>query len=854
MFWRKRRSQGDFREEIESHLALESDQIRDTGSAADPESAARRAFGNVTSVQEASYERNRWMFFDHLTRDVTQGFRQMKNRPGFSAVVILTLALGIGANSAIFSIIQAVLLRPLPYKDPGRLAMLFSADPAHELHEGRVSLLNFADWKRQSQSFEDMTVFIGQTFLLGTEASPERMRSARVPANFWTVLGVKPELGRVFSAEEESHGERVAVLSHSLWQQKFGGQKEALGAGLTMDGRTYRVIGVMPREFQFPFPDTKVWEPITAHPYWTTRDRQNRRSSANWFVLGRIRQGVNWTRAREEMNLIGRRLQAAYPESGIPPDVEIVLLDLQSTGRFRLSLWLLFGSVFILLLIACVNVASLLLARGSVRRREFALRRALGAGRLRLASQILTETLVLACCGGLLGLLLASIAAKALVALGPSDIPRLADARIDLPVILFTAAISIFTAALAALWPALESGTNRAAARQGTTVSARLAGDLLVAGEFGLALVLVTGAGLLVHSFLRLRAVELGFHPDHLLMMRIDLHTGKSPDQQVAYFENAIGRIDSLPGVRAAAAITGFLRTDPEEGVEIEGRPPLSPGPCDDVIAGPYFETAGIPLKRGRVFSHEDRRNSPPVAIINETMARAYWPNGNAVGQRFRFRAATPWLTVVGVTGDMRRQGIERQIAPQVFRPHSQASEDMMEVIVRTNVEPDTMATAIQREVLSLDRTIPKFSVATVEEKLGDQAAERRFDTFLLGGFAFAALFLSAIGIYGLMHHLVAQRTSEIGVRMALGARPGTVMSLVLRHGLRLALTGVAAGLVGSLSLSRALSGVLYGVTQTDPAAFATSTLLLLAVAFAACWMPARRAARIDPIAALRQD
>jgi predicted permease len=350
-----------------------------------------------------------------------------------------------------------------------------------------------------------------------------------------------------------------------------------------------------------------------------------------------------------------------------------------------------------MLLIACINVAGLLLARGTVREREFSIRRALGAGRLRIAGQVLTETLVLSMCGGLLGLALASSGAAAIQAFGPSDIPRLAEARIDWVVILFTAGVTVFTALLASVWPAFESGKTRLGSRQWTSASTRHAGDLLVIGEFALALILVASATLLIHSFLRLRAVELGFRPDHLLAMRVDLHVGKTNDQQAAYFEEAIQRADAIPGVRSAAAVTGFLRTDPEDSVQIEGHALQHPGPCEDLISGPFFETAGIPLRRGRVFSDRDRRGTTPVAIINDTMARTYWPGADPIGKRFRFRESLPWLTVVGVTGDMRRQGIERQIAPQVFRPHRQGEEDMMDIVVRTNSEPLSVAPVIQK-------------------------------------------------------------------------------------------------------------------------------------------------------------
>lgn len=854
MFWRKKRSFIDFKEEIDSHLAHETDQIRDAGRCADPASAARRVFGNVTTVQEAHYEYARWMWFDHLTRDLRHAMRQIKNRPGFSAIVMLTLALGIGTNSAIFSIVQAVLLRPLPYKDPSQLAMVFAGDPARELHGGRTSLLNFADWKSQNRSFEDLTIFIGQTFLLGTDGSPERMRSARVPANFWTLLGVAPELGRVFTPEEEKQRERVCVLSYQLWQQQFGGAKDVLGNSLVMDDRSYQIVGVMPPEFRFPFPDTQVWEPITAHPYWTTRDRQNPRASSIWLVLGRIKPEVPWARAQEEMSAIERRLQGEYPGDQLPASIAVVPLDVLTTVKFRLSLWLLFGSVVLILLIACINVAGVLLARGSAREREFALRRALGAGRLRLAAQLLTETLVLAACGALLGLLLASAAIGCIKAFAPTGIPRLAETRIDWQLILFTAAITLFSALFASLWPVFQSNGTQTSSRQWTSVSMRRVRDLLVAGEFALALVLVSTAGLLIHSFLRLQAVELGFHPDHLLAMRIDLHVGKSNDQQVAYFEDAIKRVEQLPGVRSAAAITGFLRTDPEDAVEIEGRQPQHPGPCEDLIAGPYFETAGIPLLAGRVFSDRDRRASLPVAIINQTMARAYWPGHNAIGRRFRFSAAEPWLTVVGITGDMRRQGIERAVAPQVFRPHRQGSEDMMDVIVRTTAEPSKMASAIRNQIQVIDKTVAKFSIATVDRELGEQMGERRFDTFLVCSFAFAALFLSGIGIYGLLHQLVVQRTNEVAIRLALGAHPNTVMALVLRQGLTLALIGTANGLLGAFSVSGLLSKLLYEVPPTDWITFGSSAILLLAIAGIACWVPSRRAARIDPMVVLRQN
>lgn len=854
MFGKNRRSPEDLREEIASHLAHEADDVRDRGRCADPESAARRAFGNITALEEASYEHGHWMWFDHLLLDLRQSVRQLKNRPGFSVMVIVTLALGIGANSAIFSVIRAVLLRSLPYKDPDHLAMVFADDPARELHEGRTSLLNFADWKNQNRSFVDLTVFTPQTFLLGTDGAPERMRSARVPANFWSVLGVQPILGRVFTADEEKRGERVVVLSYGLWQRQFGGLKDAIGAELVMDGRSHRVIAVMPPEFRFPFTDTRVWEPMTAHPYWATRDAKAPRSNTGWLVLGRLKPGMSWAQAQEDLNAIASRLKAEYPASELPERIFTVPLKLVSTGQYQLSLWLLFGSVLVMLLIGCVNVAGLLIARGTAREREFALRQALGAKRARIAAQLITETFVLASCGGLLGLLLAGGITQAIKAYGPADIPRLSDTQIDLLVVLFTAGVTICTALFASLWPVFHSIQRQLGSRHFTSVSIHRTRNILVTGQFALALLLMTAAGLLIHSFLRVRATELGFRPDHLLVMRIDLHVGKTIEQQEGYFEQAIERAESIPGVSSAAAISGFLRTDPEDSVEIEGHRLQHPGPCQDLITGHYFQTAGIPLLKGRTFSSQDRRGSLPVAIVNEAMARTYWPNEDPIGKRFRFNAAGSWLTVVGVAGNMRRQGIERPIAPQVFLPHRQGEANMMDVIVRTSGNPAKLAMVVRTAIQALDKSVAKFKVSTVGEELAQQTSERRFDTFLIGSFAVAALFLSAIGIYGLSHQLVVQRTNEIAVRMALGAKPNAVQALVLREGLLLAVVGTLLGLTAVLFVTRFVSKLLYDVAPSDPIALSGSVLVLLTIAGVACWMPSVRAARIDPMRVLRQE
>lgn len=858
MFRRRKRPSADFNEEIASHLAHATDELQANGmSREEAEAAAHRQFGNVLQTQERFYEQSRWMVWDEFKRDFGFALRLLKRSPAFSVVVVMTLALGIGANTAIFSVIDAVLLRPLPYKDPGHLAMLWSEDSRRGLVEGRVSLQNGADWKTRNHSFEDMTLFVSQTFLLGrADGPPERMRSARVSRNFFSILGVEPLLGRVFTDDEEKHRESVVILSYSLWKDNFGGSTEVLGTDLRMDGRKSRIIGVMPASFSYPFKDTAVWEPMTAHPYWLARDQNSPRSGGVWYALGRLGAGVTWGRAQGDMSSIGRQLQKEYPESQNLPEIHVVPLDLQTKGQVQLPLLALMGSVFLLLLIACSNVANLLLARGSARESEFALRGALGASRKRLIAQLLTETLVLAAAGALPGLALAAAGVKAIIAFGPQEIPRLNEAGINPRVLLFTILLSVLAAVVSGLWPALKIGRVASRGREWNTTAKRNVRQILVIAELAIALVLLAGAGLMLRSFFLLETVDPGFRPDKLLVMRIDLHVGKSLEQQVAYFRNAIQQAEGFPGVRSAAAVSGFLHSDPEDSVIIEGHEPQKPGPSYDYIAGSFFETAGIALKRGRLFSDDDRRETVPVAIVNETMARTYWPTVDALGKRFRFPgdAAGKWWTVVGVVGDMHRQGLERRVTPQVFLPHAQGSEDMMDLIVRTASDPQMVAAALRTNIQSMDNSVAKFGVTTVEQQMNQDTADRRFQTSLIGLFSMAALLLSAIGIYGLMHYLVMQRRNEIGVRMALGAQYADVVSLVLKQGLITAGLGVIFGSVAALSITQFLARLLYGIEAHDLLTFVIAPLLLLSVAALACWIPARRAARMDPLVALRHE
>ena len=851
---RRDQRESDLDRELQNHLELEADEQRESGlPASEAAYAARRALGNTLKIKEDVRAAWGFQWLDACGQDLRYAIRQLRRTPVFTSVAVLTLALGIGATTAIFSVVNAVLLRPLPYRDASQLAMLWSEDSAHGLLEGRVSLGNATDWKQRSRAFADMTFFAPQTFLLdSTTGPPERMREARVSANFFTVLGVDPLLGRPFTDNEEQRAEPVAVISYGLWTSHFGRNAHVLGQDIIKDGRKSRIIGVMPADFHYPFDDTVVWEPRTTHPYWTTRDRAGARTASNWLALGRIRPGTTWSNVQADMTAIAHALQREFPQN--LPDIHVVPLQQLTTGPVRLPLLALFGSVVCLLLIACSNVANLLLARGTARDAEFSLRKALGASRARLARQLLTESMVLAVIGAVAGLAVAAVAVKAMIAYGPQDIPRLPETRINGDVLIFTVLVTVFVAGVSGLWPALPTRLALTVRRRWTTAISRNVANVLAVGEVSIALVLLASAGLMLRSFTQLTRVNPGFLPEHLLIMRIDLHVGRTEAQEAAYFRDAIERSEALPGVRSAGAITGFLRSDPEDSVTVEGRLPVRPGPSYDYIEGAYLATAGIPLKQGRLFTDQDGPDAMRVAIINETMARTYWPDSSAIGKRFRFadRPRDTWITVVGVASDMHRQGLGKGVTPQVFLPNTQGPEDMMDVLVRTASDPRVMAATVHDAIQAMDKTVPRFSISTAEEQLSDETAAQRFQTSLIGLFSLVALFLSIIGVYGLMHYFVQQRTNDIGVRMALGAGYPSILALVMRRGLALVLLGVGTGAAAALEVTKLFSSLLYGISASDPLTFAGASLVLLAATAVACWIPARRAARIDPLIALK--
>ena len=862
---RSTRLDADFDDELETHLAmLVEDSVNRGVPPEDAKRIARMTLGGLTQLRENRRDQRGLPMLDTVGQDIRYGLRAMRRNPGFTAVAVLTLAIGIAANTAIFSVVNAVLLRPLPYKEPGRLAMLWTDDPKHDVREEGVSYPNFADWRTTSRSFEDMAIISrNHPVTLTGDDPPQHVESAVVSANVFPVLGVAPDIGRTFSEDDVAHQTRTIVLSHGFWQRAFAGSPAALGRTVDIDGQPWTVIGVMPASFQFPSADVQFWKQLTSARTW--RNIQRERYSDWGRVIGRLKPHVTVDDAQAELGVIGKRLERAYPPTA--PDagdfagfgVNVVPLTTQITGRdLPLALWVLLGAVLFVLLIACSNVANLLLARGTTRQREIAVRQALGAARARIVRQLLTESLLLAGLAGVLGLALAALGVRTLVVLGPPNLPRLEEVHIDPIVLAFTMGASLVAGVLFGFAPALRLSRADGLGGRTSQVSAggtRLRGSLVVV-EFALSAMLLCGAGVLLRSFLRVQAIDPGFNARRVLTMRID-SPGNEPGI-VGFYQQVLARVAALPGVEAAGVIEDVLqRRNPDYGITIDGHTtqPSEPLSADSISAG-CFQALGVRLVRGRLFSDRDR-GGPPAAVINETMARHVWPGEDPIGKRFRETDALPkhpWYSVIGVVTDMRRQGLEREPIAQIFWPQFERPVGTMDLVVRTAADPTRLAAAVRREIQAIDKRTPVFNISTLEQRLDASIASRRFQTLLLGLLSAIAVGLAAIGIYGLMHYGVAQRTREIGIRMALGAEAGDVLRLILREGALLALIGLAAGLAGSLMVTRLLSRLLFQVTPTDPLTFAIVPALMAAIALAACFVPARRAARIDPLAALREE
>jgi putative ABC transport system permease protein len=869
--WRRRQDK-ELEEEIQTHLNMAIQDRMDRGEPAEQaKNSVLREFGNVSLVKEVTRDMWGWRSLEQLAQDLRFGARMLLKRPGFALVAIITLALGIGANTAIFSVINTVLLEPLPYKDPGRLVMVWEDDTTAGFARNTPAPANFVDWRDQSQSFEGMAATHRISVNLTGEGEPERIDGRRVSANLFDLLGVEPYAGRTFLAEEDQPGQsRVAILSYGLWQRRFGSDLEIIGRTITLNSVSVTVVGIMPPQFQFPSPQDELWIPIAFSPQESAR-----RNGHYLEVVARTRPGVTIKQARAEMETIAARLQQQYPDSNAGVSAAVVPLHEQVVGDIKPALFVLMGAVGFVLLIACANVANLLLARAAVRQKEIAIRLALGAGRFRLIRQFLTESILLASIGGVAGLLLALWGVNLLKAFIPESIAQARAITIDAKVLIFTLLVSVLTGLIFGLAPATqasnfnlsetlkEGGRDSAAGSRGNRVR-----GLLVIVEVAVSLILLIGAGLLINSFLRLRSVDPGFRSENLLTMGMVLTPQKYPDQarRSAFYTDLIGRIEALPGVQSAA-VTNWIPLvfqGDNIGISIEGRPDSGPSQRPTVVtrvtSPHYFTTMGIELLRGRQFGQQDAADSPPVVIISETMARRFWPGEDPIGKRITSGEPTSadpndWLTVIGVVNDVRQFELNADPRPQMYLSYTQAGFFAPRfLVVRTKGEPLSLASTVRAALWEIDKDQPVSNIRTMEDVLSGSIARQRFSMLLLGIFAVLALVLAAVGIYGVMSYSVAQRTREIGIRMALGAQRRDVLKLVISQGMKLAIAGVTAGLAGAFLLTRLIESLLFGVSANDPVTFILIAFLLTGVALLACYVPARRATRVDQIIALRYE
>jgi putative ABC transport system permease protein len=800
-----------------------------------------------------------------LLQDLRYAIRMLRKKPSFTIVVVLALAIGIGANTAIFSVVNAILLRPLPYKNFDRISMIWMNNPKLGVSEDWHSYPNYVDYKEQNQVFEDMAAFNNRSFNLTGAGDPVRVVGAWNTASLFSVLGVDAALGRTFTEEEQEPGkDMVVVLSNGVWRRNFGGDASVVGQQISLNGINRTVIGVMPASFGFPEKTTEFWVPLTITP-----QRKQARTAISYKAVGRLKPGVTLAQAQADMAAIAKRIDDQYFQSDY--GINLRLVHDQETHKVRSALLVLLGAVGFVLLIACANVANLLLARAAMREKEVAIRLALGARRWRIIRQLLTESVLLGVVGGAVGLLLAVWGLSALVALAPADIPRLDQTGIDGRVLAFTLGISLVTGLIFGLVPALQASKPDVndALKEGGRGSTGGGGarirNLLVVSEIALSLVLLVGAGLLIRSFMRLQQFELGFNPEHLITMRLQLPGSKykEPKQLAGFYQQLFERIEAVPGVQSAGAISTIFLSDTPNSTNftIEGRPaPTGVEAIEvpfDAVSAKYFRVMGIPLISGREFDDRDAIGTPPVAIINETFANRFFPGEDPIGKRYVYGGPgpnNPWITIVGVVGDMRRTGFDRPVRPETFLPNSQDPDNALTIVARTSGDPASFAGMLRDQVWSIDREQSVYDIKTMDQTLAEMLSQRRFNMLLLGIFASVALLLAALGIYGVISYSVSQRTHEIGIRMAMGAQSRDVLSLVVRHGLVLTGTGIAAGLIASFGLTRLMATLLYGVSATDPVTFIAIPVVLAGVALGACFVPARRAAKVDPIEALRYE
>jgi predicted permease len=872
----RRRIYDDLAEEIRQHLSEKAEALMAEGlSREEADRAARREFGNVTRMKERGHEPWMYPFIEGLWGDFTFAVRQLRKNPGYAVTAILTLALGIGATTAVFSLVNAVLLRPLPFPESNRLMWFSQQD--HSLPGSATESLSYPDyfdWRAQNHTLSGLASYLGSGVTLQTGAGVRRLDAQIVSSNFFDVLGVAPIAGRDFGWEDEKPGNRAVMLSYELWQSAFGAAGNIVGSSIDIDGHNYAVAGVMPKAFRFPLgnPVPALWKSL-AEDFEGKDPKTAMRGFDVLDVIGRLRPNVTQERARADLSVIAADLARQYPDTNkqlysalVKPQMEYLIGDVRPAMR------LLFAAVALILLLVCANVAGLVLARGYSRSAEFAVRAAIGAGKAVIIRQVLVESVTLFVCGGSAGLALAGGLLRAAPRFMPVEIPRAEMANLDARVLLFVMIVSLVTGLVFGAFPALRASLSvpQSGLREGSrTVSGaarqhRLHSGLVIA-QTAIGVVLLIGSGLLMRSFIRIMHVDPGFDPTHVATSRIavSFDTVKH-DRHFLFFQRLLSDISALPGVASASAGWPLPMSNSSANISfnIVGRPVAKgdePSETLGIAMPGYFETMRIPLITGRLFSERDGLAGPPTVVINQAFAAKYFPTQNPVGQRMQARLGdgvfnSPIRDIVGVVGNIKRKGLTAEADPQYYLPYAQAVITNPFLVVRTSLEPASMQHEISAAIREFDKNAPVYQVSTMEQYLSKSTAQPRFQAFLLASFAGLGLILSAIGLYGLLSYIVVQRTSEIGLRMALGAQRSAVLSMIIRRGLLLAFIGVAAGLIVSAAITRFLSGMLFHIEPTDPLTFAVAAALLLAATLAASGLPAYRATRLDPVRTLREQ
>jgi predicted permease len=807
---------------------------------------------------------------DTFLKDIRFGFRMLWKRPGFTIVTILTLALGIGANTAIFTVVNAALLRPFPYREPDRLVHIWESKPQQQFKQREASYQDYNDWKERNRVFEDLAGYQpGQSFTLTGRETPERIQAARVTSSFFDLLGVEAILGRTFLKDEDRPGgDRLAILSYGLWQRRFGADPQIVGQSLTLNGSSYTVAGILPAYFHFaPAGQAELWVPLNPNS-----EEVNRRFY-HWInVIARLKPGISLEQSQTDMSGVAGQIEQEQKSTHTGVGIRIVSLSDQIVGNVRPILFVLLGAVGFVLLIACANVANLLLARATSRRKEIAIRLALGAGRLRVLRQLLTESVLLSLLGGAAGLFWAQWGIELLIAPIPNfqlaSMPYLKGLSIDSGVLAFTAGLSLLTGIFFGLAPALQTlklDLQDSLKEGGKTSSGSTRNSLrklLVVSEVALALVLLVGAGLFLKSTLRLLQVDPGFNPNNLLTLQISLPATKYTEeaQLVAFHDQLLSKIGALPGVKGVAGTTKLpLIGGTSSKFIVEGRP--APAPGEEIEANTrdvtpeYFSVMGAPLLKGRYFTEKDNKTAPNYLIINKTLSDRLFPDEDPIGKRLLF-SPTQKYEIVGVVGDMKEGSLDTLPTPTVYGAYLQDPGSTMTLVVRTGSDPNSFTGTVRKEVEEMDRDIPIFNVQSMDQLIANSPStfSRKYPSFLIGAFALVALILSGIGIYGVISYSVTQRSHELGIRMALGASRLDILKLVLGQGMILILSGIGIGLVAALLLTRSMSSLLFNVSRTDPTTFLLVSILLTIVALIACFIPAQRATRVDPMVALRYE